>query len=102
MPNNTFLGVLTGTDQFSQPDPLKAAIAVRLTALIPAIKQKEGDYCYDGNRCKPENLGWRFQQEIGHPSLDEVKAGKWDDEVEWTYHHAANAEHYYRFQKDWG
>lgn len=100
--DNAFLGVLTGTDCFGPLDAVKTAIAQRAMVLIPKITPKTGEHCYDGNRCKPENLGWRFQQEIGSPEPQEILDGKWDEEIEDIYHHSANAEHYYRFQKDWG
>jgi hypothetical protein len=102
MPSNEFLGVLTGNDHFTPANRVKDAIATRAAHLISKITPKEGDHCYDGNRCEPVNLGWRFQQEIGNPSVQEIVDGKWDAEIEWIYHHAANAEHYYRNQKDWG
>ena len=100
--NNAFQGVLTGTDCFGPHNSVKAAIAQRATVLIPKITQRTDEHCYDGNRCKPDNLGWRFQQEIGSPEPQEILDGKWDEDLEWLYHHAANAEHYYRHEKDWG
>jgi len=97
---NTFAGVLTGNDHFTPDNPGKTAIAQRVALL--EITQKKGDYCYDGNRCKPENLGWRFQQWFGYPDAQEILNGKWDAEIKDVYHDAAGAEHYYRYQKDWG
>ena len=101
--SNTFLGVLTGNDHFSAANPVKAAIAARLTQIVGGITEGDSkEFAYDGNRCKPENLGWRFQQWFGAPNPQEILDGKWDAELEQTYHDAAGAEYYYRHEKDWG
>lgn len=116
--DSTFISILTGTDCWG-PDGIKNAVAARAAILIPKIPQQHPngyDACYDGNRCKPENLGWRFQQNarpfLGGPSVDligreeitpeGILAGIYDDLIVYTYHDAASAEHYYRFEKDWG
>ncbi len=100
--DGNFLGVLTGCDFFTPPNSVKTAIAKRAAEIISTFTEKNGDYCYDGNRCKPENLGWRFQQEIGFPDHQEILDGKWDKQIEYTWHYAAGSEHHYRYEKDWG
>jgi len=102
--DNIFASLLTGNDHYTAPNSVKDAIAERATVLIPGIEQKhpEGrDACYDGNRCKPENLGWRFEQGYGSPEPQEILDGKWDEQITETYHESASAEHWYRFEKDW-
>jgi len=101
--NNTFLGVFTGNDHFSAANPVKTAVAARLKQIVGGIT--EGDpkeFCYDGNRCKPENLGWRFEQWFGSPEPQEILDGGWDTQIEQVYQDAAGAEYYYRYEKDWG
>ena len=104
---DVFLSILSGNDHYSEVTDAKEAIAERAKILIPNFKPRtvpnacEG-YCYDGNRCKPENLGWRLIQGYGEPHPDAVKDGAWDLQIEETYHEAAGAEHWYRHEKDWG
>ena len=94
------------------------AVAERFPQLT--IQRRSGDYCYQDRRCSPENLGWRFRQRVfganGGPQLsgaglygvpkasmpDEIRAGKWDAEIESTLHDAASAAWYYRHEKDYG
>jgi len=94
------------------------AVAERFKQLI--IQQRSGDYLYGDHRCAPEQLGWRFRQTVfavaGGPQMygtgllaipkasmpDEIRAGKWDAEIESTLHNAAAAGHWYRFEKDYG
>jgi len=101
--DNTFASVLTGADCWG-PHKVKETVAERAKTLLPTLKQEhpEGyDACYDGNRCKPENLGWRFRQSWGDHKLEDILSGKCDAEITATYHDAASAEHYYRYEKDW-
>jgi len=107
--DNTFLSVLTGTDCWGANE-VKKAIAKRAAELIPKIEKRAGlehpdwtkRHCYDGNRCEPENLGWRFENRIGSPEPQEILDGKWDEQIEAIYHDAASAEYWYAFEKDWG
>jgi hypothetical protein len=117
------LQILTGCD-FQPGDALKVAIAKRAASLIPTFVQRSGGYCYDGNRCRAENLGWRFIQNIAcsrytpapgasigpvelsgknlpEPTPEAVERGEFDAVIEATFHDAASAEHYYRFEKRW-
>ena len=84
------------------------------------IQHRSGDYCYDDRRCSPDELGWRFRQRVfrvnGGPQLsgaglyavptaampDEIRAGKWDAEIEATLHDAASAAWFYRYEKEYG
>jgi len=103
--SNEFLGVLSGNDHFTPPNPVKDAVRVRAEQLIPKIEQKHPKgwgACYDGNRCKPENLGWRFQQMHGSPDAQAILDGGYDLLIVETYHEAASSEHWYRYEKDWG
>ncbi len=101
--DSTFGNLLAGTPHF-QTD-LAIPVAARLKILGPIV-EKEGDYCYDGNRCRPENLGWRFVQHLSlgdnSPTAIEVNDGMWDDDILATFHEAAGCEYYYRYEKDWG
>lgn len=117
--DNTFISVLTGQDHMTPPSDVKSALVERARVLLPSLKQEHPqghDACYDGSRCEPENLAWRIRQNAqgwirqaaGHgPQEDReitvelVSAGEIDDLIEYTYHDAATAEHYYRFEKDW-
>ena len=103
--DNIFVSLITGNDHYTPPNGVKDAIFERASKLIPEIPQKhpEGfNACYDGNRCKPENLGWRFEQFFGSPEPQEILDGEWDEQIVQIYHEAASAEHWYRYEKDWG
>lgn len=94
------------------------AVAWRFQLL--EIRRRTGDYCYDDRRCSPDELGWRFRQRVfrvnGGPQLsgaglyavptaampDEIRAGKWDAEIEATLHDAASAAWFYRYEKEYG
>ena len=94
------------------------AVAERFSQL--AFQRRTGDYCYLDRRCSHDELGWRFRQRVfginGGPQLSgaglyavptaampyEIRAGKWDAEIEATLHDAASAAHFYRHEKDWG
>jgi len=99
--DNTFISVLTGNDHHGV-DVTKVAIALRAAVIVSSFEHQEGSFVYDGNRCDPANLGWRFVQYYGAPPISELFEGKWDQELEATYHDAASAEHWYRHEKDWG
>jgi len=101
--NGTFFNLLAGTPHFQTPG-VDAAIAARFLLIRHGgnFTYRDGDFCYDGNRCKPESLGWRFVQTFGAPCVAEIKGGALDAEIAATYHEAAEAEHWYRFEKDWG
>ena len=106
--DRTFVSILTGTDCWGA-NPVKEAIAKRAAEIISGFTPKSDKdhpaglgYCYDGNRCKPESLGWRFEQMFGSPEPQEILDGKWDAEIEETYHEAADSEYWYRYEKDWG
>jgi hypothetical protein len=108
--DNVFYGILTGNDAFVGEDvQLKAAIAERFKAIKHSIPQKSGDYLYSGNRCEPENLGWRLLQNFYRfpvvkdlPSVEDIFYGRIDEEIISTYHEAASCEWYYTYEKDWG
>jgi len=100
------LKVITGCDT-DPSTPLKTAVERRATVLIPSWTKRVGDYLYNGNRTMPRNLGWRFAQRFAMRKLDqptpkEVLQGKFDDDLEATWHEAASSEHYYAYEKDWG
>lgn len=91
------------------------AVARRFLQIRGRLKEREGEYLY-GGRCLPENLGWRFRQNLclklherggitwePYPELaEEIEAGKHDGMIEYTWHDAAAASWYYTNEKDWG
>lgn len=95
---------------------VEQAVATRFLAIRYRLVQREGDYLYGYPRTYPHNLGWRFRQNLslklkepggvqwpGYPELPaEIAAGKHDEMVEATWHDAASAEHWYRYEKDYG
>ncbi len=97
----TFATVLTGTNCHAERDALDEAVERRFARLTIEQRTDYG-YCYDGNRTKPENLGWRFRQMHGDLSPLAIEIGLHDDAIAATYHEAAASEHYYRYEKDWG
>lgn len=102
--NSTLANLIAGTAHFQTPG-VDEAIAARFLLIQQAgclAPHQGGEFCYDGNRCKPESLGWRLVQNYGAPDVAEIEAGALDAEIVATYHEAANAEHWYRFEKDWG
>ena len=103
--------VLTGMNCHAERDGLDSAVAERFEIIkgTEAFTQRDADdprtmfgWCYDGNRTKAENLGWRFRQDHGALDPEAIKAGKYDRLIEATFHGAADAEYYYRYEKDWG
>jgi hypothetical protein len=84
------------------------AVAERFNAIKHTFTEREGDYIYGGWRCDPERLGWRFRQVVGgsfsavvfNPA--DIRSGKYDKGIEDTWHESASAEHWYRYEKDWG
>ncbi|KKN11350.1 hypothetical protein LCGC14_1027320 [marine sediment metagenome] len=112
MNDNVFAAVLTGTSPYA-PDAFTEAVAKRFELIKGGEAFAELDssphashgtgYCYDGNRCRPENIGWRAAQTAGfHMSPEQVEAGEYDDQIAEGFHAAASSEFYYRFEKDWG
>ena len=107
--DSTFAAVLTGTSPFAA-DGFTQAVAARFLLITEAgegeasaFDHKAGEFCYDGNRCRAENLGWRTAQTVGYEaSVDEIAAGNFDAEIAVGFHEAASSEHYYRYEKDWG
>lgn len=103
---------MTSTEELAAA--VDAAVAARFRAIKPTLTEKRGDYCYDGYRTSPEELGWRFRQNMCIKSRDihtwqphetmpvEIAAGKYDKEIEATWHSAAGASYFYQFEKDWG
>lgn len=127
--SRNFAQVLTGCDMEART-AIKDAITKRAAALIPTFTQRKSDprqslgYCYDGNRTRPENLGWRLLQavELSHleqpgagcmgspalknkkvptPTVEAIEAGQFDEVIEITWHEAASAEYWYRYEKQW-
>jgi hypothetical protein len=94
--------ILTGTAPDNDHPALYQAIADRFKIIVSGLTQKTGDFIYDGNRCAPENLGWRFVQNFGITVPRHVTNGVWDTEIEKTWHEAADAEYWYAHEKDWG
>lgn len=92
--------------------PFEQAVADRFKQIAPGLKRRTGQYLYDGNRCSPEQQGWRFHQNFAgqlarhritpEPTPETILAGKHDAELEANWHDAASAEHWYTYEKDWG
>ena len=102
---------------------LSAAVAERFTLIRPKLKERyddserRGGYIYNGPRCHPDNLYWRFHQNLRKSPEDilgqglrapiteeEIKGvidGRFDKELEETWHDAARAEHWYRYDKQY-
>lgn len=97
-------------------DDVNIAVAERFNAIRHTFRYREGDYLYDGSRCSPGELGWRFRQTLSlflhQPGglqweppaalIGEIAAGQHDKIIEATWHDAASAEHWYRYEKDYG
>jgi len=107
--HNILGALLTGCRH--QDTTIDKVVAERIKQIGPGLRRRHGDYIYDGNRCRPENLGWRVLQnhrfapkflDRGEIVAKDVLSGKWDDLIEHTWHDAASAEHWYRYEKDWG
>jgi len=96
--------LFTGHSPF-KTDDFTEAVARRFEKIrhTEAFQPKEGDYCYDGNRTQAENIGWRSAQTSGFEVPPaKVEAGFYDEAIAKGFHEAASAEHYYRYEKDWG
>jgi hypothetical protein len=97
-------------------DDVDKAVAERFKAIRKTLKVRDGEFLYSGARCAPDFLGWRFRQnlslELAQPGgigweppdtlAGEIAEGKHDAVIEATWHDAASAEWYYRFEKDYG
>lgn len=111
MTDNVYAAVLTGTSPY-KPDDFTRAVAERFEAIKDGIAFNKRDqnhpgsgfgFCYDGNRCRAENIGWRAAQTAGfHMSPEQVEAGEYDEAIAIGFHEAASSEHWYRYEKDWG
>ncbi len=109
--DSTFAAVLTGTSPFAADD-FTEAVAARYLLIkdTKAFVERGPDhpdvsfgFCYDGNRCRPENLGWRTAQTVGFElNPEQIAAGEYDDQIAIGFHEAASSEYYYRYEKDWG
>lgn len=110
--SNIFTSLITGSSPFAA-DNFTEAVAARFLLIKDGDAFAERDeshpdshgsgFCYDGNRCEAENLGWRTRQTVGFElSPEEIAAGKYDESIVVGFHEAANSEYYYRFIKDWG
>jgi len=89
------------------PSDLKIFIGVRAAKLVHRFSRRDTashphsqGYVYDGPRCAPENLGWRLLKLYGAPNFEEIQSGKWDSAIEETFHLAAEAEHYHKYEKE--
>ena len=85
------------------------AVADRFRAIRDRFKEREGDYIYGGYRTMPEQLGWRFRQNLSlklrepgglfyvcYPELPaEIAADRHDGMIEHTWHDAASSEFEY-------
>jgi hypothetical protein len=88
---------------------LYSAVASRFQAIRGGLKPKTGDVIYEGGRTAPSELGWRFRQSVlgwigATVPADMPKAvleGKFDAEIEATWHDAARAQHWYTYEKQW-
>jgi hypothetical protein len=96
------------------------AVSDRAREIRSQWRQKDGDYVYTGHRTGLDNLGWRFRQTFyngqmtdaeGRAGLGatpypemvaEIYTGKHDRLIEATWHDAASAEWYYKYEKDYG
>lgn len=81
------------------------AVMARFREIRAGLRERTGNYIYSGGRC--QNLGWRFRQRFRlrsevEPVATEIESGLWDSEIEATWHGAASAEHWYRYEKDYG
>ncbi len=100
-----FLTILTGVNCHAQRDALDLAVERRFEIIRAAHEfdwKRDGDYCYDGNRTRGSELGWRLRQRFGALDPVSVEAGTHDSEIAATFHESASAEYYYRYEKDWG
>lgn len=107
---DAFIGTLTGNDPTGRGDAdreaIKKAVADRFLVirdtLVRRPEGRDNGHLYNGNRCKPENLGWRFIQSYGMHKAEDIASGKCDDLIEGAWHENASAEHWYTYEKDWG
>ncbi len=101
---STLATVLTGLNCHAERDALDAAVAARFEIIRAAHEfdwRRDGDYCYDGNRTRSSELGWRLRQSFGALDPVSIKAGAHDAEIAATYHEAAGTEYHYRYEKIW-
>lgn len=103
--------VLTGMNCHAERDGLDLAVERRFEAIkgTDAFAHRDHNdprtmfgWCYDGNRTRSSELGWRFRQDHGALDPVSIEAGAHDAKIAATFHNAADAEYYYRYEKDWG
>lgn len=104
-----FASLLTGNNFHTPIDSLDVAVEKRFNEIKGSLSERPDNECktgfghvYDGSRCLPQNLGWRFRQAFGAVDPKEIIAGEFDTEIEETWHEAASSEHWYMYEKDWG
>ncbi len=96
--------VLTGMNCHVERDALDLAVERRFEIIRAAHEfdwKRDGDYCYDGNRTRSSELGWRLRQSFGALDPVSIEAGCHDSEIASTFHTAASVEYHYRFEKIW-
>jgi hypothetical protein len=87
---------------------IESAVKDRFNEISYTFKERDGDYIYGGRRCDAEWVAHRFRQVVaGFDSMvvfnpTDIRAGKYDDGIEKTWHDGASAEHWYLYEKDWG
>lgn len=110
--NNLFYSLITGNSP-TDADDFSGAVAARFLLIKDGEAFAERDashpdsmgmgFCYDGNRCEADNLGWRTRQTVGFElSPEQIAAGEYDESIVIGFHEAASSEHWYRYEKDWG
>ena len=108
---SAFATVLTGMNCHVERDGLDLAVERRFEVIKGTDVFAERDhthpdchfgFCYEGNRTKGSELGWRLRQMFGSLDPVAIEAGAHDAEIAVTFHEAADSEYYYRYEKDWG
>ncbi len=99
---------------------IDSAVAYRFNVIKNTLKHKQGEYIYSVFRTLPSSLGWRFRQNLGmreswpnstvpfpdfgkvaDATPEAITAGDFDECISYTWHDAAAAEWWYRYEKQW-
>jgi hypothetical protein len=102
----SLIGIVTGTYAPSVLPVKIEALKQRFIEIKPTIEQVEthpgsgGGMLYSGNRCTPNEVAWRIGEV--DESIEQIKNGEIDETIIAVYYERANAEHWYKYEKDWG
>jgi len=77
------------------------ALEARFVEIKPNLEERDNDHSiYGGSRTSPYRVAVRVANKIDS-TVESIAAGNVDDIIEAVWHDRADAEHWYRYEKQW-